>query len=73
MKDKTLVHTLAATLSETDVKTSGNALGNVRSEKLTYTLTDTLKNADSETLSNKLTNRKAKALLIGIDTWRHSR
>ena len=73
MEDKTLVHTLAATLSETDVKTSGNALGNVRSEKLAYTLTDTLENADSETLSNKLTNRRAKVLLIGKDTWRHSR
>ena len=73
MEDKTLVDTLAATLSEKDVKTSGNALGHVRSEKLAYTLTDTLENADSGTLSNKLTNRRAKVPLIGKDTWRHSR
>ena len=42
MEAETLVDTLVATLSETDVERINDTLGNVKSKELTHTLTDML-------------------------------
>ena len=63
MKAETLVDMLATTLSETDVDTIGDTLGNVKSAEVTHTLTDTPEKAKTGRLSIKLANKKAKALL----------
>ena len=60
MKAETLVDTLAATLSETDVKTKGQTLENIKSAQLTHMLTDTVIRAETRRLTEKLTNKKAK-------------
>ena len=44
---ETLVDIPADTLSETDVVTIGDTLGNLKSEQLTHTLTETLENAET--------------------------
>ena len=56
MKAKTLIDTLAANLSETEVKTSCDTLENVKSEQLTHPLTKTVIKAETD----KLAIKKAK-------------
>ena len=50
MEAETLVDIPADTLSETDVVTIGDTLGDLKSEQLTHTLTKTLENAEIVTL-----------------------
>ena len=60
MKAETLIDTLAANLSETDVTTIGKTIPNVKSEQLTHTLTDAVIKAETRKLSEKLANKNAK-------------
>ena len=60
MKAESLVDRLAATLSETDVKTKGETLENIKSAQLTHTLTGTVKRTRTRRLSEKMTKKKAK-------------
>lgn len=53
MEAETLVDTLAATLSETDVERINDTLGNVKSKELTHTLTDMLQKEKPGNLATK--------------------
>ena len=47
VENETLVDTLAATLSEMDVKSICDTLRNVKSLEITHTITDTKENAET--------------------------
>ena len=71
MEAKTLVNTLADTLSETDVETINDTLANVKSEQLTYTLTDTLENKENRETSKPRPGFLDLATNRLIETLRH--
>ena len=60
MKAETLVYMLSTTLSETDVDTIGDTLGNVKSAEVKHTLSDTPEKAKTGSPASNLQIRRLR-------------